>query len=89
MVMRGRAPNILATIARANSISGWVVGAVLARAEPVARAEALLGAEAELTGMNPKRTGSVKGAASALVKELVKLCQERYETVRERRSPPG
>jgi hypothetical protein len=49
----------------------------------------LLGAEAELTGMNPKRAGSVKGASSALMKELVKLCQERYESLRDRRARPN
>lgn len=49
----------------------------------------LLGAESELTGMNPKRAGSVKGASSALLKELVRLCQERYEGIESRRSRPG
>lgn len=48
----------------------------------------MLGSEAELTGMNPKRTGSVKGAASALQKELVELCQERYAMLQKLRSRP-
>lgn len=46
----------------------------------------VLGSEAELTGMNPKRTGSVKGAASALQKELVELCRERYAMLQKLRS---
>ena len=37
------ARNILAMIGRANSISGWVTTTVLARDEPLARAEAILG----------------------------------------------
>ncbi len=46
----------------------------------------LLGAKARITGMDPKRTGSVKGAASALMKELLRLCQERYSDLKERRA---
>ena len=49
----------------------------------------LLGSETQLTGMDPKRTGSVKGAASALLKELVKHCQERYAVLEEKRARPG
>lgn len=49
----------------------------------------LLGGQTRLTGMDPKRTGSIKGAASALLKELVKHCQERYAVLKERRARPG
>jgi hypothetical protein len=50
----------------------------------------LLGARAQITGMDPKRTGSVKGAASALMKELLRLCQERYGDLKGRRTAsPG
>jgi hypothetical protein len=49
----------------------------------------LLGAESELTGMNPKRAGDGKGASAALLKELVRLCQERYERIESRRTRPA
>ncbi len=49
----------------------------------------LLGSEVQLTGTDARRSGSVKGAASNLAKELLKLCQERYRALNERRAPPG
>jgi hypothetical protein len=48
----------------------------------------LLGTPVQLTGTDPKRTGSIKGAASALMKELLKVCQERYGELRSMRTPP-
>jgi hypothetical protein len=45
----------------------------------------LFAQELSLTGIDKKRNGSLKGAASALARELEKICRERYASFERQR----